>query len=425
VDEPTGRDRARRDDRARGPRAARARVVAALLLLGAFACASPTPSERAESRCLPAFADAGGWLGADAAWSIARPEGDEARRSTLWLFGDTFVGRPDAPDRVGARFIHNSIGWSRCTTAGRFEIDYAWGRDDAGQATAALPPSERADFVWPFGGFFDEGSLYLIAVEVEAVAPSGPLALPFRLIGSELLRIREPARAPERWSVERRRLTSDRLGFPGAALIVQDGWLYLFAFRQDAPDRVPRFLTRLPLDAARAFEAGLADAIETLDESGRWIRGFHPDRARLLMDDSATEMSVGWHPEAGLYRAVYSHPVVPEGDPTPPGALKVRTAPHLEGPWSAPVVVHEPVELDGRTPGVACYAGKAHPRFARAHEIVLTYVCNVAPLPGENGLARFGRLLRSMEIYRPRTVVVPSRPEAAGTPQRPRRSPAP
>ena len=45
-----------------------------------------------------------GWLGGDSAYSIPLDSS-----STLWLFGDTFVGKTNATDRRQSVMIHNSI----------------------------------------------------------------------------------------------------------------------------------------------------------------------------------------------------------------------------------------------------------------------------------------------------------------------------
>ena len=62
------------------------------LLLALASCASlsiPDPSHQCGP---PDFPYSGGWLGGDAAYSIAIDP-----RTTLWLFGDSFVASPAGP----------------------------------------------------------------------------------------------------------------------------------------------------------------------------------------------------------------------------------------------------------------------------------------------------------------------------------------
>ena len=387
-----------------------ARLATALLQTALLALACASPPGTGEAPCLPHFPYEDGWLGGDAAYSIPLPSGE-----SLWLFGDTFVGRPGQPDRVGSTLVHNSIGISRCRD-GRFEIDYILGRGPTGEARAFLYAPDDGDdtrWWWLFDGFWHEGDLYIGLLEVERSPPQGPLALPFRFVGMQLARVHEPRGAPSRWRVSLLPLHDDPRVVPGSALVVDGEWLHLFAFVQGDPRRSPRVLARLPLAALTREVPNLPGALQYLARDGRWRPGLDPDDARILMDDHATEMSVVWHPELPAWVATYSHPLAHA-----PGAaagfarsVLARSAPALEGPWSEPVALFEVPELDPawphHDPDTACYAAKEHEQLGTPDALTLTYVCNLFAAPGEDPGPVLLRLLRNMRLYRPRALSLP------------------
>ncbi len=356
----------------------------------------------------PQFPYSEGWLGGDAAYSIPLGAG-----RSVWLFGDTFVGDPLQATRKGSTFIHNSIAISQCTASGDWQIDYAWGHSDDGSARAFFDRNQSDGFWWLFDGFTHAGRLYIGLLNVEHGAPRGPLNLPFHYTGMSLARVDNPTDPPEQWSIEVLPLTSDRRAFPGSSMVVDEPYVYLFAFIDLDATRFPRMLSRIPLAALDVDEPRPDTAIEFLDRDGSWQAGFDPERARILMDDNASEMSVRYEPEIARWLAVYNYPDVtdPSSEGPPSDDVYARTAESLEGPWSPPQSIFEIPELDvsavGRDPNTFCYAAKAHPQFAEPGEILLTYVCNLFTPTGESDWEVMERLLGEMRLYRPRAVSLP------------------
>jgi hypothetical protein len=399
----------------RGPRARLPRRLAACALAAALtglACAGVGgPGAGAQRACWPRFPYQEGWLGGDGAYSIAL-----SPTRSLWLFGDTFVGRPEQRDRVGAHLVHNSIGVSECRN-GRFVIDYAWGAGPGGAPRAFLQRPEGAGWWWLFGGFVHEGALYVGLLEVERAEPRGALSLPFRYGGSALARIEDPHDDPERWRVDVLPLARGALAHPVSAFATSGPHLYLFGFL-DLPDqRSPRILFRLPLAALEARAPDLPAALETWAGDGRWMPGFRPEQARVVMDDNASEMSVRHHAESDRWVALYNHPDL-DGrfpDTRPSDAVYLRTAPAPEGPWSERRLVFRIPELaadpdaPAGDPNLGCYAAKEHAQFSRPGSLTFTYVCNLFSGPGQDPYEVLGRLQRSMHVYRPvaATVTLP------------------
>jgi hypothetical protein len=352
--------------------------------------------------CWPAFPYRDGWLGADSAYSIRLSESE-----SLWLFGDTFVGGPGGVDRRGAAFVHNSIGVSRCRAGGRWQIDYFWGRGADGTPRAFLERAEPDTWWWLFDGFLHAGRLYLGLLEVERAPPSGPLALPFAFTGAKLARVENPRDAPPDWRVQVLALSSGPQALPSAMVAHADhAWLFPFLDRGDG--RRPRALARLPLRALAGDPRDVSGALEYLARDGTWKLGLDAADARVLMDDTATEMSVRFHPDLGQWLAVYSHPETDAAFPRTPasGGVWLRTAERLEGPWSERRLLFrvpevDPAHVGGHDPNTACYAAKEHPQLASGRRLALTYVCNLFTGPGQDPNDILGRLLGDMGLYRP------------------------
>jgi hypothetical protein len=388
-------------------------LLAALLWV---ACAQPDPpaAPSPPPPCTPRFPYQDGWLGGDAAYSIALPSDTPETRRTLWLFGDSFVADAPQSDRVGSQFIHNSIAISECGAQG-FAIEYYWRRDEHGDAAAFFDSGTEDPYWWLFGGFIHEGALYVGLLEIATAEPEAALGLPFRMVGMRLARVANPEDRPLAWRIETTSLSRSEQAFPGASMLVRDEHAYLFAFTALREGRQPRFLSRLSLRALGSpLSADLWQQLETLTPEGEWIAGFVPERAALLMDDNASEMSVEYDASSQTWIAIYGSPVQSDEPATarqPSDRIYLRSATRLEGPWSERREIHRIEELgaggEPALPNVVCYAAKGHQRFAPAGRLLLTYVCNVFTPPGEDPGPSLRTLASEMDIYTPRTVVLP------------------
>jgi len=376
-------------------------IALAAWLLGGLACAGiGGPGDAAQRACWPRFPYQEGWLGGDGAYSIPL-----SPTRSVWLFGDTFVGRPDQADRVGAHLVHNSVAVSECRN-GRFAIDYAWGVGPDGAPRAFLQRPEGGGWWWLFGGFVHEGALYVGLLEVEHAEARGALALPFRYSGSALARIDNPGDEPRRWRVEVLPLARGATAHPVSAFALAGPQLYLFGFLDLPEGRHPRILSRLPLAALAERPADLPAALETWTGDGGWASGFRPAEAQIVMDDNASEMSVRHHAESDRWLALYNNQDLGGGFPEtrPSDAVYLRSAPAPEGPWSERRLVFRIPELapdPGVDPNLGCYAAKEQPQFSRPGSLTFTYVCNLFSGPREDPYEVLGRLQRSMELYRP------------------------
>jgi hypothetical protein len=394
-----------------GPHARR--LALGLLLTNLLACAGqigPQGSDVAQ-RCWPEFPYQDGWLGGDAAYSVPLSESE-----TVWLFGDSFVAASEQRDRTGSAFIHNSVAVSRCDRNGAWRIEYAWGRGANGEPRAFLARGKADAWWWLFDGFVHAGRLYLGLLEVEKTPPQGPLQMPFAFTGVQLGRIENPGAPPQDWRVEVVTLTSQpahpRL-LPASSFVEADEHLYLFSFLDRNDGRYPRGLARLPLRVLDGETQDVSQAVEYLSRDGSWRPGLDATDVKILMDDTATEMSVRHHAALDLWIAIYNYPDVGESFPEqrPSDTVWVRTAPRLEGPWSERRSLYHipelaPSYLGGHDPNTGCYAAKEHPQFASGQRITFTYVCNLFTGRGQDPLDILQRLLGDMGLYRPIPVTV-------------------
>jgi len=387
-------------------------------VLGSGCASIPVALGGTAPACLPHFAYDQGWLGGDAVYSVP-VDGGTSDHETIWLFGDTYVGEPDAHDRTASTLIHNSVGLSRCKGDDGFEIEYGWRRDTAGAPAAIFEAERPRHYMWPFDGFFHAGKLHVLLLEVREDTPRGPFGLPIRITRTFMARVENPEDPPEYWRVDLRALTDENAPLLSPGVFVERGFVYIMATPNDDTGAHPRFLARLPLDEVEAWPDDLRAALETFTHRGAWEPGLHAANARILMPDNTTEMTIDRLGPTGRYFAVYSAPLqsADDGMPSPsPGldanSIFVRTAISITGPWSERQRLHVigsglEAAATPSTLGTICYAGKAHAEHSPAGVLALTFVCNLAPGPGGDPWAVLEAMKTRMDVYRPRVATHP------------------
>lgn len=306
-------------------------------------------------------------LGMDAAYSLPLGSG-----RSLWLFGDTLLGRM----RGGQRVVE---GMPPCTAA--------WGEDRAvvGQGGAGLRffggklpaqalvvggrPAGRRH--WPMAPFVAGGKAHLAFVEIEAVG-TGPYD--FRVEGTGLAEAplgpgglpRLPYRAGAlRWGPEAPSF--------GAGVLQEGGWTYLYA------GGAQTHLARVP-----SAQVG---------SPGAWRywtgRGWGPGLA-----GAASVAASG--PEVGVRRAPGGRPGYWMCHVAPLGRTVLgRWAPRPEGPWGEARVLG-PAVAAGDGEAIA-YGAKWHPQLDSARGVALSWNTNA---PSE-------ALPRRVDLYWPRLAWVP------------------
>lgn len=354
----------------------------------------PTPPAAA---CAPAFPYAEGWRGGDAAYSVPLPD---RPGTSLWLFGDSFVGRQDLPDRFETAFIHNTIALSRCDAAAGWEIEYFWSKEKK-RAFFDRVDDGSGRYWWLFDGFVHAGDLY-----VGLLVVSDNKKTMFDFHGMQMARVTNHEDVPENWEFDVLTLSDRPSALPGATMVVWDGHVYFFTF---SDGQRPLTLSRLGLGRLETASGDLSADLEFLDPDGHWKAGLAPESAAAVIPDRPSEMSVHYDEDREKWIAIYSLPTISR-DPSEKHAgsrVFIRTADALEGPWSPRGVLFLIPEMDpgyagGFDPDVFCYAAKAHTQLSGHDRLLLTYVCNIGP-----GGDDIWALWRNMAVYRPQAVSIP------------------
>jgi len=141
------------------------KIIAVLLLivlpdLAANAARSEAPlAPFTVSKAVPlnalseSFIKTSGWTGSDAAYTIPL-----SSRRTLWLFGDTWIGKIKNGKRLrNASMINNSAAWQSTQDS---SFKYFW-RQVEGKPVSLVSPQEKTRWYWPLDGALIDGRLYL------------------------------------------------------------------------------------------------------------------------------------------------------------------------------------------------------------------------------------------------------------------------
>jgi hypothetical protein len=152
-------------------------LFCALSLLATLSCSgspqggSSDPVQPSIPGCASAnyFPCQQGWLGGDGAYSV-----DLGNGSSLWIFGDTFVGPSSATSRAQETgFIHNSIATSSCSGQ-TCSFQYYWnGMNSSSPGPVFSVPGSSTDWFWPMDGFVYNGTLYLALMQMHATGTGG------------------------------------------------------------------------------------------------------------------------------------------------------------------------------------------------------------------------------------------------------------
>ena len=360
-------------------------ILACALALGGCATgpAAHEPGHAASGNttdCVPDFPLKDGWLGGDAAYSLPLSATD-----TLWFFGDSFIGKPDASDRSDTRLIANSVARSTCIGK-HWSIAYHW----HGTVDAPKPifQADSGTSYWPLSAFTHAAKAYIVLVRITRTSNT-PLG--FRITGTDLAQIDNPADRPADWRITKHELTRGQDILPGIANVKNEHYIYLYTTLMGPDDKSrPLILTRLAADSLDE------PALQTYTKGGFWTDGLARTDAVRIMTTGATEMSVRYLPQKDRYIAVMN------GPPPFSGHAEIKSARTLAGPWSkGTTLLYYPEsnpassgdeQLRPESTGIFCYAAKEHPQFSSNATLTISYVCN----------ARTHAVTADMSIYRPR-----------------------
>jgi len=364
---------------------------AALVVAVGFLAMTPPVRSQSASRtteaagCRPSFPYKEGWLGADAAYSIPLAPGQ-----SLWLFGDSLVGKPSARDRKAANFVRNSIAVSTCNRANGWQINYYWKNKNRSKPTAFFDTKEEEYWYWPLDGFLYRGRLY-VAISKLKNKPNEEV-FSFETVGVYLAVVTNLSTTPDQWQAEYLRLSEGSALYPGSTIVLDGEFANLFTVEETTPPekRSHMILSRLSLAKLDRGEV----SFEYFAQDKSWKPGIRGTDSAVVIETGHSEMSVRYHAEAKQWVAV-------SGGDFLSNQIMIRTAPALTGPWSEQRAVYEFPEMSKNNPrrdrDTWCYAVKEHIEFAEANRMLVTYACNSFKLE---------KLFTNTDIYRPQTVLV-------------------
>lgn len=394
-------------------------LFCALSLLSTLSCSgspkggSSDPVQPPTPACASAnyFPCQQGWLGGDGAYSV-----DLGNGSSLWIFGDTFVGPSSATSRTQENgFIHNSIATSTCSGQ-TCSFQYYWnGMDSSSPGPVFSVPGSSTDWFWPMDGFVYNGTLYLALMQMHATGSGG--AFGFAYSGAQLARITNYAAPPSQWSITYQVLNTGGTAVPGASIVVGQGpngnpdpsnpqganYAYFFTVVPASSSSSPPYmaLLRLPLDQLNSAARPGNTSWEYLTTNSTWSGWSATDTAlpsdnAAVINPGATEMTVRYHSSTNQWIAVY-----PLGlDNQAHYAISAS----MTGSWGPSEALYSYPEMQSGNPNytssVFCYAAKEHTEFEAAGKIFFTYACN-STTPSD--------VTNNMNLYRP-VVVTQSLP---------------
>jgi hypothetical protein len=370
-------------------------LILLVLSIGLSAC-SPVLTEKyaapfSPAQCLPSFPDNDGWYGGDGAYSIKL---DKER--TLWLFGDTFVSSDKGrKDRIGMDVVMGTtLAISTCSANGQFNIQYYLKKKNR----KFVSFFGKNEWLWPQDPFIVNDVLYVPLLVVKALLD---LKAPFnfKIVRHKIARIKNYTLAdPLQWTVDYIDLKEAILpgieAFAATSVVFQNHVYFypLYTSVKKTAKVTGNILVRIPIDKLD----DPADSMEYLNKGGTWEKGLVPAKAMIVLAAGVSELSVRYHADDKKWIAVYM------STKNNGNQLLYQTADKPEGPWTKPKALIEKIsEVDPKSPRYNehnfCYAGKEHIEFARARNLVVTYVCN--SLEDFQNKANFIR--RNLFLYRP------------------------
>ena len=320
---------------------------------------SPAAPDPAFDRLFTRFG--GGWTGGDGTYSIGLPDG-----RTLWMFGDTFLGRvnPDRTRPADSPLINNCF-----VIQDRESLKTLYG-GSADSPLALMTPTDGVGWYWPADGTV-EGDV--VRVFFRRFRRTGPDPWQYAWVGTDLAGFSLPNLANA--TLSPLKFSSEVMY--GSSILEAEGMTYIFG-TEDLGERKYAHV-------ARAAAGQLTGQWEFYTGSG-WSTD-----ARLsarILDGVANQFSVLEVRGRFLLLTVDTH--------TPFSNLLVAYLSHRPwGPWQGPVAVYTPPEAVG---DVVAYNAFAHPEFTHGDRLLVSY--------NLNAVSDFNIPYRDADAYRPRFIRV-------------------
>lgn len=321
------------------------------------------------------FNSTSGWVGGDAAYSIAL-----TADKTLWIYGDTWHGNICDNKRKDATLsAHNTIAIQDGKNPSTAVLRYYFGSNNGSFFT----PSDNVGALWTLHGTMVGGTLYLFMMQV---VNSTSNTLGFQLTSSRLIKVANPLAPPAEWQISQTVIphasfnSSADILF-GAYVIQQNGYVYIFGTHTDfTTSERSVLLARTVPDSVAEFGSW------RFYNAGQWVTDFN--QAQHITSGVGTEFSVSYQPKTHKYVLITTEAGLSE-------KINMRTSDSLWTGWSAPVTVYRCPEVNWGSKDVFCYAAKGHPELSVDDELIITYASNSFSLSDD---------INNAELYWPRFI---------------------
>ena len=319
--------------------------------------------------------DIGGWIAADATFSIALPN-----NKTLWLFGDTFIGKVHKDTiQSGAKFIRNSAVLQDGIS---FSTLY--------QGTASNPsdflPSDHPDstWYWPEHGFLKDDSLFIFAVKFHKTKGEDD-GFNFESVENDILVYKYPEFNYLK-TIPIKASAFNEVNY-GVRILEEGEYLYIYGRKSG------EFSIAYP-HLARAKKDNISGNWEFFNGSG-WSND--PVSSKRINNFQVSQQ-YGVFKHEGKYVLItqdiwFSKEIWSFTSTTP------------YGPWGNKSSIYKTPE---KFPKTFTYNAYPHPQFNEKNELLLSYNTN----------GDFFSIFSNVEIYRPTFVRIPYQsidPEFSGT----------
>jgi hypothetical protein len=201
-----------------------------ILSVSLLCCAGGIPGPNVAVETLPnydaLFSNEDGWTGADGAYSVALNQ-----HTIAWFFGDTWIGQIKNGQHVNATLVNNSVGIQHGRRPADAEMNFHFGRAGDGSPAALMRPADGRGWFWLFDGVLTAKGLYLFLIQVERTA--GNAVFDFKVIGTWLGHVENPAELPSAWRVRQSRIPWSKFSASesilwGSAVLPIDNVLYIY-----------------------------------------------------------------------------------------------------------------------------------------------------------------------------------------------------
>ena len=310
----------------------------------------------------------GGWIAADATYSIYLPDG-----RTLWLFGDTFIGEVDENNAIipGSKFIRNS---AVIQDGELLETLFTGSRTNPSDFILTLHPDST--WYWPDHGVVDDDTLRIFLAKFRT-DPDGPPGFNFEHAGNDIANFTWPEL--EFINTVPIRSHPENGVFYGDRILEDSGILYIYGRRYDDPE------WNIPYPHVARAEKG-----DLIKQEWEYYNG-QEWSADPLETKRINDFQVSQQYSVSTYRGKY---ILLTQDIWLSPNIYSFTSDSPVGPWGSKRLVYTTPETEQ---DMFTYNAYAHPQFDQDAKLLVSYNTN----------GDFWSIFQNVELYRPRFIRVP------------------